>query len=76
MSLSAKHSVYAGRGKSRPQPAPPGCGLSTSLQLRYRSAGLTSFEECLNNYNNVMFGKNKIFTSQLEQRTTTISAAV
>jgi hypothetical protein len=27
---SAKHSVYAGRVEQWPQPAPPGCGLSTS----------------------------------------------
>jgi hypothetical protein len=27
---SAKHSVFAGREEQWPQPAPPGCGLSTS----------------------------------------------
>ena len=44
--LSAKYSVYAG-WEEQPQPAPPGCGLSTSsTSLKPRSiAGLTSLKE-------------------------------
>ena len=56
--LSAKHSVYAGREK-QPQPAPPGCGLSTSsTSLKPRSiAALTSLKEYADHYRIVMFGK-------------------
>ena len=44
--LSAKYSVYAG-WEEQPQPAPPGCGLSTSsTSLKPRSiAALTSLKE-------------------------------
>ena len=44
--LSAKHGVYAG-WEEQPQPAPPGCGLSTSsTSLKPRSiADLTSLKE-------------------------------
>ena len=39
--LSAKRSVYAGRVKQRPQPAPPGCGLPIHF-IHFIAAAVTN----------------------------------
>jgi hypothetical protein len=64
--LSANHSGCLG-WEEQPQPAPPGCGLSTSsTSLKPRSiAGLTCPEGIRNHYNSVMIGKQKVFAGKI-----------
>ena len=64
--LSAEHSVYAG-WEEQPQPAPLGCGLSTSsTSLMPRSMRGPNLPEGIHNhYNSVMIGKKKVFSEKL-----------
>ena len=57
---------YAG-WEEQPQPAPPGCGLSTSsTSLKPRSIRGPNLPEGIHNhYNSVMIGKKKVFGGKL-----------